>query len=63
MANKVRKPQRSEQRKPQRLPQRAEMQAEIGLILDRLDAEIPEAQTRMNELPERLRNARATIAA
>jgi hypothetical protein len=39
------------------------MQAEIGLILDRLDAEIPEAQKRMDELLRRLCDARTTIAA
>jgi len=57
MVNKVRKPQRAEQRKAPRQPQRVEMQAEIDRILDRLDAEIPEAQKRMDELLARLRRA------
>ena len=52
--SKVRKPQRSEQH----TPTRAEMQAEINRILDRLDAEIPEAQKRMDELLRRLRDIR-----
>jgi hypothetical protein len=60
MASQVRKPQRSEQH----TPTPAEMQAEINRILDRLDAEIPEAQKRMDELLRRLRNnIRTTIAA
>jgi len=59
MVNKVRKPQRVDQGKAQRQPQpqRVEMQAEIDRILDRLDAEIPEAQKRMDELLARLRRA------
>jgi len=57
MANKARKPQRLEQHKATRQPQRMEMQAEIDRILDRLDAEIPEAQKRMDELLARLRRA------
>ena len=57
MVNKVRKPQRVEQGKAPRQPQRAEMQAEIDRILDRLGAEIPKAQKRMDELLARLRRA------
>jgi hypothetical protein len=56
--SKVRKPQRTEQH----TPTRAEMQAEINRILDRLDAEMPEAQKRMDELLRRLRNTHTRAA-
>ncbi len=57
--NKVRSPQRSEQHTPQRTLQRR-TQAEIDRILDRLDAEVPAAQKRMDELLARLRTMRIT---
>jgi len=56
--SKVRTPQGSEQH----TPTRAEMQAEINRILDRLDAEIPEAQRRMDELLRRLRDTHPRAA-
>jgi hypothetical protein len=56
---------RAPQQPPQRqqLPPKREMEADIDRILDRLDAEIPEAQKRMDELLARLRTTRIGAAA
>jgi hypothetical protein len=56
-----RAPQQSPQ--GQQLPPKREMEADIDRILDRLDAEIPEAQKRMDELLARLRTTRIGAAA